>query len=60
VSNTSQLVFSILADGWFGAAFEYAALAYPNYSGKGVRRSLCLIEVLVLVLVLPSLVAWLK
>jgi len=60
VSNTSQLVFPILADGCVDAAFEYTAPAYPNYSRKSARRSPCPIEVLMLVLVVPSLVVGLK
>jgi len=51
VSNTSQLVFPILADGCVDAAFEYTAPAFPNYTRKSARRLSCLIEVLVLVLV---------
>jgi hypothetical protein len=59
VSNTSQLVFPILANGCVDAGFEYIAPAYPNYpnySGESVK-GVCLIEVLMLML--PSLLAWL-
>ena len=58
MSNASQLVFPILADGCVDAAFEYTAPAYPNHSRKSARRSACPIEVLVLVLL--SLVVGLK
>lgn len=60
MSNASQLVFPILADGCVDAAFDYTAPAYSNYRRKSVRRSSYLIEVLVLILVLPSLVAGLQ
>lgn len=46
-----------VSDGRIDAAFECTAPALSNYNGESVQRILCLIEVLVLVL--PSLVAWL-